>query len=100
MEGEGRGVNVVRIDISPSGNDMLKVVWNDEQPWPSYCVNRRAVEKGAELIRKILNEIVDVCLKGGLKRSGILIKELAKAGAKLHTALFTQYGGSEILAEA
>src|SRR5262249_23756343 len=70
------------------GDRELKIVWNDDQPWPAYSVLRTAVSSAALRIREALGTLVDSALKGKLAASAELVKDLARAGSGLYEALF------------
>jgi hypothetical protein len=85
-------VKTVRVEIKGMGRE-LKVVWHDDSRFPSYFINRKAVEDCAREIRSILRELVDAALNSKLASYGATLKQLAEQGALLHQALFAKTGG-------
>jgi len=85
-------MRTVRVDVKVQSEKELKVVWNDESPWPAYIVHRKAIEDCAKQIRQVLHELVEAALAGGLQRAGTTLKELADRGAMLYKALFAALG--------
>jgi hypothetical protein len=81
-------MKAVRVDIRVQSERELKVVWNEETPWPAYTIHRKAVEDCARAIRAVLRELVDAALAGRLGEAGPTLKTLGRRGAELHSALF------------
>lgn len=81
-------MKTVRVDVKAQGDRDLKILWNDEQPWPAYCVLRTAVDGAARRIRAALAALVDAALEGKLAVKPELVKDLARAGASLYETLF------------
>jgi hypothetical protein len=88
-------VKTIRVDVKPRSDRELKIVWNDEQPWPAYSVSRSAVENASRRIRDALKDLVQAALGGRLAGSGELLKNLAREGALLHETLFAATEGKE-----
>lgn len=86
-------MRTVRVDVRVQSERELKVVWDDDGAWFPYCISRKAVEDCAKEIRRSLRELVDAALRNCLPSSGRILRDIAKHGALLHTALFTRTRG-------
>jgi hypothetical protein len=91
--GEVEGVKTIRVDVKPHGDRELKIVWNDEQAWPTYNISRSAVENASRRIRDVLKGLVQAALGGQLAGSGEILKNLARDGALLYETLFAATEG-------
>lgn len=92
-------MKTIRIDVKEvEDRRELKVVWNDELPWPAYTIYRPAVERSAREIRRSLRELMSAGLNKtlALERSGRLLKDLARQGAELYQALMTPAGEAAV----
>ena len=66
-------MKTIRVDVMEVGElRELKVVWNDDSPWPPYTIHRPAVESSSREIRRTLRELVIAGMKGKaeVERSG------------------------------
>jgi hypothetical protein len=86
-------VKTIRVDIRVQSERELKVVWNDDSPWPAYTIHRQAIEECAREIRRVLREMVDAALKKQVMSYGGVLKNLGEHGHLLYQALFTKVGG-------
>ena len=81
-------MKTIRVDVKPQGDRELKIVWNDDQPWPAYSIPRTAIDAAARRIRRALAVMVDAALAGTLATSADVVKDLACAGSALYETLF------------
>jgi hypothetical protein len=93
-------MKTIRVDVREvEDRRELKVVWNDDSPWPAYTIHRPAVEHCAREIRRCLRDLVTEGMKGGsasVRRSGPILKNLARRGAELYEALLTPANASAV----
>lgn len=89
-------MKTIRVDVREvEDRRELKVVWNDDQAWPTYMIHRPAVERCAREIRRCLQDLVTQGMSGGahsVRRSGPALKDLARRGADLYETLMTPVG--------
>lgn len=86
-------MKTIRVDVKPQGDRELKIVWNDDQAWPSYNISRTAVASASRGIRDALKDLVQAALDGKLAASGNLLKSLAREGSVLYETLFAATEG-------
>lgn len=95
MERESEVKKTIRVDVKPHGDRELKIVWNDEQAWPAYSVQRSVIENATRRIREVLRDLVQTAVDGNLAGAGEILKNLAREGSFLHEALFAATEGKQ-----
>lgn len=88
-------MRTVRVDIKVQSDRELKVVWNDESPWPAYTIHRKAIENCAANVRTVLRQLVEAALSGEMDRAAPILKRLAECGAELYEGLFAALSGEQ-----
>ena len=76
------------MDVNEDG-DQLKIKWRKDLPWgKAYNVPRGMLEHYSTAARERLEALVTEAMKGNVKQTGAILKELAQAGKRLYQALF------------
>ena len=79
----------ILIDIDADGDRLLKIKWRQGLPWgKAYSVPRGMLEEFSTQARERLEALVTEALRGRVKETGAILKELALAGNWLYRALF------------
>jgi hypothetical protein len=80
----------VEVQLSEHGTEEVKVTWRSAYPWgrQGYRVPRTMLEKASKDVRARLEALVDEAMRGNVKQSGAVLKELAIAGNTLYRVLF------------
>jgi len=86
---------------SDDANDLAKIKWRRRYPWgPAYRVSRGMLEEYSTKARERLEALVAEAMRGNVRQTGGILKELAEAGNRLYRALFHDPEGSGRAAKA
>jgi hypothetical protein len=79
----------IRVDIRPSTEGRLKIVWaTSDATFPPYEIDRGMLERCAQAVRTQLGTLVKACMGTPPLALAPIIKKLAEEGANLHKSLF------------
>jgi hypothetical protein len=77
------------VDVDSDDANQVKVKWRRNLPWgPAYRVPSGMLQDYSTKARERLEALVVESMKGNVKQSGGILKELAEAGNRLYRALF------------
>lgn len=92
---DSKRISVDLDHLDHDGRNLVKVKWRRDLPWGSaYCIPRGMLEQYSAEARSRLEALVNEAMRGNLRHSGGLLKELAQAGHRLYRALFHDPDGN------